>query len=92
MNDLTAQINMHYANQALAKSSVGISLLNSTSAMALIRCAFFVPALWWAVWERIRTRRLSLNGKANPAQFITLFRLASKGGVSHTFNEGLCHE
>lgn len=89
VNDyLTVQTYTDYANWALAKSSAGISLLNYKSAMALIRCAFFVPTFWWALWERIRTRRFSCSGKANPATSATLFRLASNGGSSQTFTRG----
>lgn len=88
---LTIEKQAGYASPALAKSNASFSRLKSTSAQALNRSAFFVPALWWALWERLRMRRLSLNGTANPATSATLL-FSSKGGSSRTLNEGLCHE
>lgn len=86
-DSLTTQTTLHYANWALAKSSASFSRLNHTSARALIRCAFFVPAFWWALWERLRMRRFSYDGTANPATSAThLF--SSKGGSSQTFIRG----
>lgn len=46
---LTAYPHSVDTNLALAKSSVRLGLLFLPSALALIRSAFFVPTLWWAV-------------------------------------------
>lgn len=71
-------------------AAAGISTPQPRALRRSLDGAFFVPAVsWWAVWGRLRARRLLVGGSANPARSATYSRLAPAGGGSSYAHEDL---
>ena len=75
-----------YVASAAAKSVAGMSILNHTSAQALIRSAFFMSAFYGGLCGSASARRSSEYGNFNPVQSATRL-IEVKGGGSQTFSE-----
>ncbi len=72
-----------YSKGALTKSGAGIGVLNPKSAQALIRSAFFAPAVYGGCHGSSSERGFSLGRNANPVASATLL-IGVNGGGSQT--------
>jgi len=90
--NLTRTNHLGYADPTVAKSTVGISLLEKPKVQKHLHklCAFFMPTFYGGLYGSTSVRRFLWCGKANSVQ-LTTQSLVFFGGELIIFTKGGCH-